>query len=170
VAAGSGTCRVQKRTDTYPAGGGHPAKDSFEPTEQAPATSFGHVLGDGFVIVHYHPGLPADQLAQLRTDVTDPASGRIVGGPEPAQAEPVKAVHAYQTELVCSSFDLAAVQQFAAGWFAGPPVEAGGRARSSVSRSPHRSVVAALIQRLTDFGSSTGSVGRLLVHSLDVTW
>ena len=29
-----------------------------------------------------NPALPADQLAQLRTFVTDPASSRVVGGPD----------------------------------------------------------------------------------------
>ena len=122
----SSSCQVQKSAVTYPAGGGHPLKDFFEPTEQPPAKSFGHVLGDGFVIVHYNPGLPADQLAQLRTFVTDPASGRVVGGPDPAQTQPVKAVHAFRTELSCSGFDLPALKEFAAGWFTDPrskPVE-----------------------------------------------
>ncbi|WP_433375783.1 HupE/UreJ family protein [Actinoplanes sp. CA-142083] len=113
-------CQVQKRTDTYPAGGGHPAKDFFEPAEQPPAKSFGHVVGDGYVIVHYAPNLPAEQLDQLRAFVTDPASGRVVGGPAAGQTQPVKAVHAFQTQLACTSFDLAALRQFAADWFADP--------------------------------------------------
>jgi hypothetical protein len=83
----------------WPAG-----RSIFEPTEQPPADSFGHVIGDGFVIVQYNPGLPVDQLGQLRTFVSDPGSGRVVSGPDPAQAEPIKAVHAYQTELICSSY------------------------------------------------------------------
>ena len=55
---------------------GHPVKDLFDPAGQPPAKSFGHVLGDGFGIVHHHADLPADQVAQLRTYVTDPAAGR----------------------------------------------------------------------------------------------
>ena len=119
--AGLGSsCEIRKRTDAYPAGGGHPLKDFYEPTEQSPAKSFGHVVGDGFVIVHYNPSLPADQLAQLRAFVTDPASGRVVGGPEPTLTQPIKAVHAYQTELVCTGFDLSALRQFTTAWFADP--------------------------------------------------
>lgn len=116
----SANCQVRERTDTYPAGGGHPPKDFYEPGEQAPAKSFGHVVGDGYLVVHYHPALPADQLAQLRAYVTDKASGRVVGGSAPDQSEPVRVVHAFRTELVCASFDLPAIQQFGKDWFADP--------------------------------------------------
>jgi hydrogenase/urease accessory protein HupE len=122
----SASCQVRERTGTYPGGGGHPPKDFYEPGEQAPAKAFGHVVGDGFVIVHYRPDLPADQLAQLRAYVNDKSSGKVVGGPDPAQTEPVKAVHAYRTELVCSAFDLPAVQEFSKAWFADPRSKSAG--------------------------------------------
>jgi len=64
-------------------------------------------------------------VAQLRMYVTDPAAGRVAGGPVPGQQEAVKAVNAYHT-LKCSSFDLAAVKQFATSWFDDPrskPIE-----------------------------------------------
>jgi hypothetical protein len=70
------------------------------------------VVGDGYVIVDYQPALPVDQLAELRAFVTDPASGRVVGGPAAAHAQPVKAVHAYRTELLCTTFDLDAFRNF----------------------------------------------------------
>jgi hypothetical protein len=76
--------------------------------------------------VHYNPNLPADQLAQLRAYVSDKASGKVVGGPDPAQTAPVKAVHAYRTELVCSTFDLTAVQEFSKTWFADPRSKSAG--------------------------------------------
>jgi hydrogenase/urease accessory protein HupE len=126
VQAASANCQVRERTATYPGGGGHPPKDFYEPNEQAPAKAFGHVVGDGYVIVHYHPTLPADQLAQLRTFVTDKTSGKVVGGADPAQTEPVKVVHAYRTELVCTAFDMGAVREFAKGWFADPRSRTGG--------------------------------------------
>jgi hypothetical protein len=44
----------------------------------------------------------------------------VVGGADPQQAEPVKAVHAYRSELVCPNFDLAAVREFSKTWFADP--------------------------------------------------
>ncbi|MEV1142234.1 HupE/UreJ family protein [Micromonospora sp. NPDC049799] len=104
-ASGSGGCEVRDRTETFPAGGGHPVKDFFEPGETVPATSFGHVISDGYVIVTYRPDLPADQLAQVRAFVTDPTAGRVVGGPAPDQAEAVKAVHAYRT-AACDRVDV----------------------------------------------------------------
>jgi hydrogenase/urease accessory protein HupE len=122
----SANCQVRERVDTYPGGGGHPPKDFYEPGEEAPAKAFGHVVGDGFVIVHYNPNLPADQLAQLRAYVSDKASGKVVGGPDPAQTEPVKAVHAYRAELVCSAFDLTAVREFSKTWFADPRSKSAG--------------------------------------------
>ncbi|WP_158554092.1 HupE/UreJ family protein [Micromonospora deserti] len=114
-----GACTVRDRTETFPFGVGHPVKSFFEPGETVPATSFGHVIGDGYVIVTYRPDLAADQLAQVRAFVTDPAAGRVVGGPAPGQAEAVKAVHAYNT-AVCDTVDIDAVGQFTRDWFADP--------------------------------------------------
>lgn len=125
VQAAVGACQVRERTETFPPGGGHTGKDFTEPGEPAEVKAFGHVLGDGFAVVRYHPGLPAEQLAQLRGYVSDPASGRVTGGADPQQSEPVKVVHAYNT-LVCTSFDLPAVKTFITGWFDDPrskPVE-----------------------------------------------
>ncbi|WP_158289921.1 HupE/UreJ family protein [Micromonospora sp. S4605] len=112
-------CEVRNRTETFPAGNAHPVKDFFEPGETVPATSFGHVIGDGYVIVTYRPDLPAEQLAQVRTFVTDPTAGRVVGGSATDQSEAVKAVHAYQT-IACDTVDVDAVRQFTQDWFADP--------------------------------------------------
>ncbi|SCL19702.1 Protein of unknown function [Micromonospora rhizosphaerae] len=101
------------------------AKDFFEPGEAVPATSFGHVIGDGYVIVNYRPDLTAEQVAQVRAFVTDYVSGRVVGGPAPGQSEAVKAVHAYRT-VACDTVDIDAVRQFTRDWFADPrskPIE-----------------------------------------------
>jgi hydrogenase/urease accessory protein HupE len=117
--AALGSCQVRERTETFPAGGGHTGKDFTEPGEPAELKAFGHVLGDGFVVVRYAPGLPAEQLAALRTYVTDPKSGRVTGGAAPGQVESVKAINAYDT-LVCASFDLDAVKTFTRDWFDDP--------------------------------------------------
>jgi hydrogenase/urease accessory protein HupE len=125
VQAAVGSCQVRDRTETFPTGGGHAGEDFTEPGEPAELKSFGHVIGDGFAIVQYNPVLSADQLTQLRTYVTNPASGRVVGGAAAEQSEPVKVVHAYNT-LVCAEFDLPAVQAFVSGWFDDPrskPIE-----------------------------------------------
>ncbi|NJP30419.1 HupE/UreJ family protein [Micromonospora thermarum] len=124
-AGAGGSCEVRDRTEAFPAGGGHPAKDFFEPGEAVPATSFGHVIGDGYVIVTYRPDLPAEQVSQLRGFVTDPAAGRVVGGSAAEQGEVVKAVHAYRT-LTCDTVDPDALAQFTRDWFDDPrsrPIE-----------------------------------------------
>ncbi|MEN3615716.1 HupE/UreJ family protein [Plantactinospora sp. ZYX-F-223] len=47
-----GTCTVGPRTERFTGtGGGHPDKDFFEPGEATPEDDFGHILGDGYVIV-----------------------------------------------------------------------------------------------------------------------
>jgi hypothetical protein len=116
-----GGCTVGPRTETYDAqgGGGHPAKDFFEPAETIPESDFGHILGDGYVIVHYPPELAADQLTQLRTFVTSAEGTRVVGGPTPGQGAPLKAVNAYET-LTCTEFDLPSLRNFATAWFNDP--------------------------------------------------
>jgi hydrogenase/urease accessory protein HupE len=114
-----GQCTVGPRTETFDGTGDHPAKDFFEPAEASPQGDFGHVLGDGYVIVQYPPSLPADQRDQLRVFVTSPEGTRVVGGPAPDQAQPVKAVTAFDT-LTCEAFDLAALRQFSTSWFNDP--------------------------------------------------
>ncbi|QOC94137.1 HupE/UreJ family protein [Micromonospora craniellae] len=117
--AAVGVCAVRERTETFPFGTSHPAKQFYEPYEEVPATSFGHVITDGYIIVTYRPDLPADQLDQVRAYVADPAVGRVVGGHAADQGEAIKAVHAYQT-LVCDTVDTDAMRQFSSGWFADP--------------------------------------------------
>ncbi|GAA3233654.1 HupE/UreJ family protein [Dactylosporangium siamense] len=119
-AAASGPCAAGERQDTLPYGaGGHPARDFYEPAETAPLKDFGHVLGDGHVIVQYQPALPAEQLAELRTYITGPAGGKVSAGPRPDQAALLTATHVRGT-LTCSAYDLPALQQFVKAWFADP--------------------------------------------------
>jgi hydrogenase/urease accessory protein HupE len=116
-----GACMVGPRTETFPAadGSGHPEKDFYETAETAPSDDFGHVIGDGFVVVQYQPSLPAAELDQLRAYVTSPEGTRIVGGPAPDQKQPVRALNAFEA-LTCESFDLAALRQFSDNWFNDP--------------------------------------------------
>ncbi|RKR92921.1 hydrogenase/urease accessory protein HupE [Micromonospora pisi] len=117
--AALGSCQVRERTETYQGYGGHPKKDFYEPDEDAPVADFGHVLGDGYVVVHYQPTMPADQLTQLREFVTGAEGSRVVGGADAQQTETLKAVNAYQT-VVCQDFDVPALIEFKKAWFADP--------------------------------------------------
>lgn len=80
---------------------------------------FGHVLGDGLVVVHYRPDLPPEQLDGLRAFITGSEGGGVLGGPEPGQAEAFKAVALDET-LVCADFSLAPLVTFTQQWFNRP--------------------------------------------------
>jgi hydrogenase/urease accessory protein HupE len=118
-ASAFGSCETRKRTETYPAGGGHPSKSFFEPTDAVPDKGFGHLLGDGYVIVHYQPDLPAGQVDQLRAYITGLNAGKVVGAPASGQAEAVTAVTA-PTTLLCNKLDLDGLTHFADDWLTDP--------------------------------------------------
>ncbi|UUU21945.1 DUF3105 domain-containing protein [Streptomyces sp. DSM 40750] len=118
TAQAQGSCQVRDRTETFTGNTGHPT-DFTEPGARAPESGFGHVIGDGYVIVQYRPQLPAADLDALRNYVTNPKSGRVVGGPAPDQKPALKAVHAYLT-LTCAEFDLEALREFTDEWRADP--------------------------------------------------
>lgn len=118
VTSGTNSCVTGDRTFRFTlGGGGHSPKPFYEPGEPIPNTDFGHVIGDGYVVVTYAPPLPAAELQGLRTYVTEPH--KVVGGSLPEQAEPVRAYHAY-AQLTCQRFDLEALRSFVDGWFADP--------------------------------------------------
>jgi hypothetical protein len=118
--AAATSCEVRQRTEKFPAGGGgHPAKDFFGPDETAPMDDFGHVLGDGQIIVLYAPTLSGDEVSRLRSYVAGPSGRGVLGGAVADQTEPVKVVTRNKT-LACSSFDLPAVQKFANDWLNDP--------------------------------------------------
>jgi hydrogenase/urease accessory protein HupE len=115
-----GRCEVGPNRETYQLNEeGHPGKDFYGPAETYPEGAFAHVIGDGYVLVHYPPTLPADQLEPLRTYVTSPEGGKVVAGAEPGQTAQLKAVNAYET-MTCADFDLEALKSFTKGWFADP--------------------------------------------------
>ena len=55
--------------------------------ETVPSADFGHVIGDGYLVLTYSPSLPAPDLDQLRAFVATPR--KTVGGAIPGQGEPV---------------------------------------------------------------------------------
>lgn len=120
AAAASGPCTAGERQDTLPLGrGGHPARDFYQPTETAPLGDFGHVLGDGFLIVQYQPTLPTEQVAELRTFITSKEGNKVSAGARPDQLAVLTATHVRGT-LTCTVFDLPALREFTKAWFADP--------------------------------------------------
>ena len=64
---------MRPRTETYRgADGKHPDKDFYEPTEAFPEKDFAHVLGDGYVLVHYQPAIAPQEPTELRAFVAGP--------------------------------------------------------------------------------------------------
>jgi hypothetical protein len=118
VAAESG-CSVAKRTESFQGFGAHPAKDFYGVDEQMPAADFGHVIGDGYVIVVYDPDLPASGVARLKEFVTGSAGGQVVAGADPAMTEgaALKAINLDQT-LTCERLEVGALRDFTGQWFA----------------------------------------------------
>ncbi|MGH3752230.1 MAG: HupE/UreJ family protein [Pseudonocardiaceae bacterium] len=114
-----GSCTVRPNTQNYSGEGDHPGKDFFEPGEETPEADFGHLIGDGYVIVHYSPALPAPQLAQLREFITGPEGHRVVGGAVTGQADMLNASNADKT-ITCQDVDLIALKNFTKAWFADP--------------------------------------------------
>lgn len=115
-----GSCTVRANTQNYSGEGDHPGKDFFEPGEESPPeVDFEHLVGDGYVTVHYSPALPAPQLAQLREFITGPEGHRVVGGAVIGQTDMLNASNAYKT-ITCQDFDLIALKDFTKAWFADP--------------------------------------------------
>jgi hydrogenase/urease accessory protein HupE len=122
-----GDCEVGPLEEAYSYDGisGHPMKDFFEPAETYPESSFAHVLGDGYVLVHYPATLSASDVDALREYVTGAKGNRVVGGAEPGQSVKLKAVNAYEM-MTCDTVDLTALDAFKKAWFDDPrsrPVE-----------------------------------------------
>lgn len=94
-------------------GGGHPPKDFYEPQDTLPDKDFAHVIGDGYVVLLYQPGLPAPDVSGLRAYVTQPH--KIVAGPNVDQEVPLRALNAFDM-LTYTRFDLDAAETFATNW------------------------------------------------------
>lgn len=113
-----GSCSLGARATTYAAeGGGHPDKKFYGPAEAYPEADFGHVLGDGYVLVHYPATLPNTHVAELKKLITGPDGAGMLAGATSEQDELLTAVNA-QDQLECDAFDLPALRRFTANWHA----------------------------------------------------
>jgi hypothetical protein len=110
------TCRESAAQPSAFAGGEHTDKQFYLPGEKVPVEDLRHVVGDGLVIVRYHPRLPADQRRQLAEWAGD-RTQFVIGAPDDRQTEPVRA-HTSRRKLTCSTFDLATLKTFRDQWVA----------------------------------------------------
>lgn len=114
VASATGTCTVRSVEQPSVSTGGHPPKRFYGPEETAPEGDFGHVIGDGLVVVRYEQGLTASQIADLKAYVVE--ARFLVGGAATAADAAVRAI-AQDRTLTCTEFDLPAVKEFSNAWF-----------------------------------------------------
>jgi hydrogenase/urease accessory protein HupE len=119
--AGSGTTGGVEapctQVDVQPSGGfggSHPTKQFFAPGEAGEEENFNHVIGDGYVIVRYAPGVPEQRIAELRT-LAGPNNSTVVAAEDPEQEMPLRALTAFR-ELRCTRFDTAALTTFTEAW------------------------------------------------------
>jgi hydrogenase/urease accessory protein HupE len=117
-ASPSGSCRVEERTQSLPAGGSHASKAFYEPGEEAPLDAFGHSVGDGYVAVLYAPDLESDDLGELRDFVSSQDGEGTLAGPFPETPDVVlSAITADGEQLNCDTLDLEALSSFKSDWF-----------------------------------------------------
>ena len=108
-------CRTEE-TDVPPVepGAGHPAKEFYGPTEPAPEADLDHVVGDGYFIVRYRPGLPEADIEAVRGLITTQG---VVVAPDPELTDDVRAIQAEET-LTCSTLDIGVIADFRDEWLA----------------------------------------------------
>ena len=111
----------RRRVTTSHAGSGSPF--SYRQTSggrgqahpRTPEEDFGHIVGDGLVVIRYATALAAHQVDALKTYVT--GTNHVTSGPA-AAAEPAVRAIAQKRTLTCAEFDLIAVQDFTGRWIA----------------------------------------------------
>ncbi|HEY0888502.1 MAG TPA: HupE/UreJ family protein [Nocardioides sp.] len=109
-------CSITDRSQSFPAaGGGHTEKAFYEPGEDVPLESFGHSLGDGYVIVLYAEDLPDADVAALRDFVASGDPRGVLAGTGEVTDGKVKAVTMRQ-EMTCESVHVGALRQFSRAW------------------------------------------------------
>ena len=110
--------RSSRRPHPRVAGGGHPERQFYGPTDDAPDEDFTHVIGDGYVIVRYRPDLGVSDLRALERLVLAPESRQyVVAAPDPEQTDALRAVTASRT-LVCAGVSLDGLTEFRDEWLA----------------------------------------------------
>jgi len=79
-------CRESTKQPSAFAGGKHPAKPFYAPGETVPVEDLAHVVGDGLVIVRYHPSLPGNRRQQLAQWARD-RDQFVIAAPDDQQTE-----------------------------------------------------------------------------------
>ncbi|MGQ0631555.1 MAG: HupE/UreJ family protein [Sporichthyaceae bacterium] len=114
LAAGStGTCTVAKATAPVVLDGKHPPKNFFAPGESWNEVDFGHVVGDGFVVIRYRETLNGTDQALIRNFVSQTQG--VLAGAVPDQVNALEVTVERRT-LSCLAFDAQTAEAFSALW------------------------------------------------------
>ncbi|MGQ0842837.1 MAG: HupE/UreJ family protein [Sporichthyaceae bacterium] len=106
-------CTVAKVEAPLVYEGGHPEQNFYEPGEKYADQDFGHVVGDGFVVIRYRQSLPSADWYPVR-DYVGRTQG-VVAGPVTDQANAVEITTQSRT-LRCAGMDPATVVKFGDLW------------------------------------------------------
>jgi len=93
---------------------GHPEKVFYSPRERVPRDKLDHVVGDGYLIVDYHPGLSAGDQQKLAAWAQ--TADFVVVAPGERMTETIRA-RTSQLQLTCAETDLASLTDFRDRWF-----------------------------------------------------
>lgn len=113
AAASTASCTVRQAEAPLVFEGDHPPKSFFAPGEAWAAADFGHVVGDGFVVIRYRDSLTPAQWAPIKDLVADTQG--VIAGPVPDQANALEVTTQRRT-LSCAELDTATVAAFGQLW------------------------------------------------------
>lgn len=109
----AGACTVRQVQAPVVLEGDHPPKNFFAPGERWASEDFGHVVGDGFVVIRYRDSLTPLEWAPIKALVE--STQGIIAGPVRDQANAVEVTTERRT-LSCVDPDLATVERFGQLW------------------------------------------------------
>jgi hypothetical protein len=92
----------------------HPAQRFYGPDDTVDVANLNHVIGDGFMIVRYDPGLGPDEVEELAA-VSETGSPFQIIAPADDGSSALTAITTRQT-VTCSEFDLDSLEAFTEFW------------------------------------------------------
>lgn len=113
AAASAADCDVRRQEAPPVLEGGHPARSFFAPGEAYAEADFGHVVGDGLVVIRYRDTLSEVERRGIR-DYVDATRG-VVAGAVAGQTNAVE-ITTQRRVLTCVGFDLDTVRRFGDLW------------------------------------------------------
>lgn len=113
AAASDAGCTVARQEAPLVYEGGHPARSFFAPGETYAEADFGHVVGDGMVVIRYRATLSEADRRGIRDYVA--ATRGAVAGAVPGQANAVE-ITTQRRVLTCAGYDLETIRRFGDLW------------------------------------------------------